>query len=108
MRENGKDITRSSDEARRLRNETDYARLNAMTDDDIAQAVANDPDAPPLDIDWTQARLSLPPGKDVITLASTATCSTGSASINQVLRAFYEAAFKREKTTDQLSADTAE
>ena len=47
MRENRKHITRvSSDEARHLKDETDYARLDAMTDDDIAQAVADDPDAP--------------------------------------------------------------
>jgi hypothetical protein len=68
-RENGKHITRvSSDEARRLKDETDAARLDAMTDDDIARAVAGDPDSPPLDLDWTQARLSLPPGKDMVTL----------------------------------------
>ena len=53
MRENKENITRvSSDEARRLKGETDYARLDAMTDDDIAKAVADDPDAAPLDIDW--------------------------------------------------------
>lgn len=69
MRENSKHTTRvSSDEARRLKDETDDARLDAMTDDHIAKAVAGDPDAPPLDLDWTQARLSLPPGKDVVTL----------------------------------------
>jgi putative transcriptional regulator len=28
--------------------ETDWARLDAMTDEDIARAVASDPDAPPL------------------------------------------------------------
>jgi probable addiction module antidote protein len=47
----------------RLKDETDTARLDAMTDDDIAKAVADDPAAPRLDIDWTQARLSPPPGK---------------------------------------------
>ena len=44
MRENKERITRvSSDEARRLKGETDYARLDSMTDDDIAKAVADDP-----------------------------------------------------------------
>ena len=47
----------------RLKDETDTARLDAMTDDDIAKAVADDPAAPRLDIDWTQAGLSPPPGK---------------------------------------------
>ena len=46
----------------RLEDETDTARPDAMTDDDIAEAVADDPAAPPLDIDRTQARLSPPPG----------------------------------------------
>ncbi len=100
MRENRKHITRvSSDEARHLKGETDYARLDAMTDDDIARAVADDPDAPPLDIDWTKARLVLPPGKDVITLRLDRDVldwfrSQGKGyqtRINQVLRAFYEA-----------------
>ena len=69
MRENRKHITRvSSDEARRLKDETDHARLDGMSDDDVAKAAADDPDAPPLDLDWTQARLSLPPGKDIVTL----------------------------------------
>jgi uncharacterized protein (DUF4415 family) len=47
---------------------TDYAALDAMTDEDIAKAVAEDPDAAPLDIDWTKARLVLPPGKESVTL----------------------------------------
>jgi hypothetical protein len=29
-----------------------------MTDEDIAKAVAEDPDAAPFDIDWTQAHLA--------------------------------------------------
>ena len=111
MRENRTDITRiSADEARRFKDETDYARLDAMTDDDIAQAVADDPDAPPLDLDWTQARLSLPPGKDVVTLRldrDVLDCSAPRAKgyqtrINQVLRAFYEA------RRNQLAADVVE
>jgi len=39
-----------------------------MTDEDIAKAVAEDPDAAPLDIDWTKARLVLPSGKESVTL----------------------------------------
>jgi uncharacterized protein (DUF4415 family) len=100
MRENRKNTTRvSSDGARHLKDETDYARLDAMTDDDIARAVADDPDAPPLDIDWTKARLVLPPGKDVITLRLDrdvldwfrAQGKGYQTRISQVLRAFYEA-----------------
>lgn len=87
--------------------ETDYARLDAMTDADIAQAVAEDPDAPPLDIDWTQARLSQPPGKDTITLRLDrdvldwfrAQGQGYQTRINQVLRTWYDAhaQIKRER-----------
>jgi 5,6,7,8-tetrahydromethanopterin hydro-lyase len=111
MRENRKHITRvSSDEARRLKDENDDARLDAMTDADVAQAVAGDPDAPPLNLDWTQARLSLPPGKDVVTLRLDrdvlnwfrAHGNGYQTRINQALRAFYEA--KR----NPLAADVVE
>jgi hypothetical protein len=51
------------EEARQMKGRTDYARLAAMTDEEIAQAVAEDPDAAPLDIDWTRARLVLPPAR---------------------------------------------
>ena len=100
MRENAKHITRvSSEEARRLKGKTDHARLDAMTDEDIAAASAADPDAPPLDVDWTQAPLVLPPGKDIVTLRLDrdvldwfrAQGRGYQTRINQVLRAFYEA-----------------
>jgi uncharacterized protein (DUF4415 family) len=86
--------------------ETDYARLEAMTDADIAQAVAEDPDAPPLDLDWTQARLILPPGKDIVTLRLDRDVLEWfrgqgpgyQTRINQALRAFYEA--RRNQPTD--------
>jgi len=100
MRESKERITRvSSAEAPLLKGETDYARLDAMTDDDIARAVAADPDAVPIDIDWTKARLVIPPGKRVVTLRLDrdvlewfrAQGQGYQTRINQVLRAFYEA-----------------
>jgi hypothetical protein len=61
MRTNSENITRvTADEARRLKGETDWARFNAMTDDDIARAVADDPDAVPLGFDWDKASLVRP------------------------------------------------
>lgn len=56
---NGTSIVRvSHDEWRQLpRNRTDWARVDALTDEDIAKAVADDPDAAPLDMDWSKARL---------------------------------------------------
>jgi lactoylglutathione lyase len=45
-----------------MKGETDYARLDAMTDEDIARAVAEDPDAAPVDADWSDAWLTIPAG----------------------------------------------
>jgi uncharacterized protein (DUF4415 family) len=97
----------SADEARRLKGETDDARLDALSDDDIARAVADDPDAPPLDIDWTKARLVIPPGKDMVTMRIDrdvldwlrAQGKGYQTLINQVLRAWYEAQIKRARLT---------
>ena len=56
-------ITRlTAEEARQLPDMTDYARLDAMTDEDIARAVAEDPDAAPIDADWSEAVLVVPAG----------------------------------------------
>src|SRR5579862_4310801 len=100
MPETKERITRVTlDEAKRLKDETDYARLDAMTDKDIARAVAEDPDAAPLDIDWSKARLVLPPGKENVTLRVDRDVlswfrSTGKGfhtRMNAVLRAYMEA-----------------
>jgi uncharacterized protein (DUF4415 family) len=100
MSESKERITRVTlEEAKRLKDETDYARLDAMTDEDIAKAVAEDPDAAPLDIDWTKARLVLPPGKENVTLRVDrdvlawfrATGKGFHTRMNAVLRAYMEA-----------------
>jgi uncharacterized protein (DUF4415 family) len=62
-------ITRVTlEEAKRMKGETDYSRLDTMTEKDIARAVAEDPDAAPVDTDWAKARLVLPPSKQNVTL----------------------------------------
>lgn len=100
MSESKERITRATlEEARLLKDETDYARLDSMTDEDIARAVAEDPDAGPLDTDWTKARLMLPPGKENITLRVDRDVlawfrGTGKGfhtRMNAVLRAYMEA-----------------
>ena len=47
---------------------TDWARVDALTDEDIARAVANDPDAVPIDIDWSDAVLVIPAKKKAISI----------------------------------------
>ena len=103
-------ITRVTlDEARRMKGKTDYARLDAMTDDDIAHAVESDPTMAPIgSIDWDKASVVIPAAaKDVITLRLDDVLewlrSAGKSyqtRINQVLRAWYEVASKRDKAAE--------
>lgn len=61
MPENKENIIRvTAEEARAMKGETDYTRLDAMTDEDIARAVAEDSDACPVDLDWSDASLVVP------------------------------------------------
>ncbi len=52
----------------RRKGKTDWARVDALTDDDIAKAVASDPDAVPIDIDWSDAVLVIPAKKKAISI----------------------------------------
>ena len=52
----------------RRKGKTDWARVDALTDEDIAKAVADDPDAAPIDIDWSDAVLVMPARKKAISI----------------------------------------
>jgi uncharacterized DUF497 family protein len=52
----------------RRKGKTDWARVDALTDEDIAKAVAGDPDAVPIDIDWSDAVLVIPARKKAISI----------------------------------------
>jgi uncharacterized protein (DUF4415 family) len=52
----------------RRKGKTDWARVDKLTDEDIAKAVANDPDAAPIDIDWSDAVLVNPAKKKAISI----------------------------------------
>jgi uncharacterized protein (DUF4415 family) len=62
----GRIIKRRWDERRK--GKTDWAAYDALTEDDIAAAVAKDPDAAPIDIDWSDAVLVDPPKKTAISI----------------------------------------
>ena len=47
---------------------TDWAAVDALTDEEIEIAVRNDPDAVPLDFDWSEAVLVIPPKKKAISI----------------------------------------
>jgi uncharacterized protein (DUF4415 family) len=63
----GESITRVWRDSPR-RGKTDWAVVDALTDEDIAEAVRNDPDAVPLDFDWSKAVLVIPPKKKAISI----------------------------------------
>jgi len=53
----------------RRKGKTDWARVDALTHDDITQAIANDPDwADFEDIDWSDAVLVIPTRKKAISI----------------------------------------
>lgn len=52
----------------RRKGKTDWARFDKLTDEDVANAVANDPDAAPIDIDWSDAVLVRPTRKKAISI----------------------------------------
>jgi uncharacterized protein (DUF4415 family) len=56
----------SRDDTRR--GKTDWAAVDALTDEEIEAAVRNDPDAVPLDFDWSEAVLVIPPKKKAISI----------------------------------------
>jgi uncharacterized protein (DUF4415 family) len=59
---------RVSRNAPQRKGRTDWAAVDALTDEEIAEAVKNDPDAVPLDIDWSKAVLVVPPKKKAISI----------------------------------------
>lgn len=47
---------------------TDWDYLDRVTDEEIAEAVARDPDAAPIDVDWSKAVLVVPAKKTAISI----------------------------------------
>jgi hypothetical protein len=53
---------------RRLKDKSDWARIDAMTEEELERAIASDPDADIPDPDWANARLVLPQRKELVHL----------------------------------------
>lgn len=78
---------------------TDWKRVDAMTEKELEEAIARDPDADVPGADWTRARLVLPQRKESIhlrvdpdVLAWFKQQGKGHLTrMNAVLRAYYEA-----------------
>ena len=64
----GKNITIVSRDSPR-KGKTDWARFDALTDEEVEAAIANDPDWEEFrDIDWSDAVLVMPPKKKAISI----------------------------------------
>ena len=62
-------IQHSDGRLERRKGKTDWARLDAMTDEEIDASIANDPDWEEFkDIDWSKAVLVIPPKKKAISI----------------------------------------
>jgi uncharacterized protein (DUF4415 family) len=88
-------------QARKMKSQTDWERVRALTDEDIDRAIVDDPDAAPIwtEEEWARARVVWPQGKAPVTLrldkdiiAWFKVRGRGyQTRINAVLRAFVEA-----------------
>jgi uncharacterized protein (DUF4415 family) len=58
-------VRRSLTGIRKSKGKTDWARVDALTEDELEAAIASDPDA---DIDWSEAELVVPPKKQPISI----------------------------------------
>lgn len=59
----------TAEEASKLPDRSDWKRVDALTDAEIAEAIRNDPDTEELGPGfWKHAKLVLPPGKATITM----------------------------------------
>jgi uncharacterized protein (DUF4415 family) len=62
-------IQHSDGRLERRKSETDWARLDAITDEEIDASIANDPDWQEFkDMDWSKAVLVIPPKKKAISI----------------------------------------
>jgi uncharacterized protein (DUF4415 family) len=83
---------------------TDWARVDAMTEEELEAAIAADPDSDP-PVDWTKARLVLPDRKQSVHLRVDAEVlawfrAQGKGyltKMNAVLKTYYQAQSARER-----------
>lgn len=91
----------------RVKDKTDWARVDAMTDDEIEAAARSDPDWEGLlDIDWSQVEISRPARKQPISIRLDEDVlnffkhegAGYQKRINAVLRSYMSASKRRSKT----------
>ena len=66
----GRNITRVTleEEARKLKDHTDWDRLRSMTDEELERAIADDPESDSSDFDWDKAVMVGPLTKKAVSI----------------------------------------
>ncbi len=65
----GRNITRVTlEEARKLKDHTDWDRLRSMTDEELERAIADDPESDASDFDWDKAVMVGPLTKKAVSI----------------------------------------
>ena len=85
---------------------TDWEHIRNLTDEEIEAAIADDPDAVPLDVDWSDAEVIFPARKKAVSIrldedVLTFFKETGpryQTRINEVLRSFMKHQQEKKKT----------
>lgn len=96
-----------------IKSQTDWARVDAMTEDDLERAIAADPDAAIAEPDWDNAVLVVPPSKTPISIRLDddilAFFKAGGAGyqkrMNAVLRSYMAHTLKRRKNRRSDAAE---
>jgi hypothetical protein len=85
---NGKATTRAlPQKAQTMKGDTDWKRVEAMTDAGIKEAVAKDPDTFIPDAQWMKnARVVMPQAKEMVTLRLDPTCWRGSGNLAEATK----------------------
>ena len=104
MKRNGSIVSYTAEELKAFRasgeSQTDWERVNALTQDEIEAAIASDPEEAGMVIDWSSVRIGIPAGpKEQLTLRLDPEVvdwfrSTGKGyqtRINAVLKSYVEA-----------------
>jgi uncharacterized protein (DUF4415 family) len=109
MKKKGNIVRYTADELREMRRQgldkTDWAKVDAMTEEELEASIAADPDDVHEPIDWSTVILGLPPRKQAIKLRIDADVldwfkATGKGyqtRMNNVLRAFVESRKRSDK-----------
>lgn len=68
MKSDERIVRYSVEEMRALESETDWAKVDSMTEEELEAAIASDPDEAGMVVDWSRATVSMPANKAAMTM----------------------------------------